>query len=186
MTTRGPECDHLAGLASEVGRRLRERREGLGMSIRQAAADAEVSSGHLSDIETGRSNASLAVLLRLARALSLPLAELLPRLGGHRVHQDHLGETPERERTISHPDLLLDVSSVNLPAGGQHTMSVRDAEDVFIYVRAGTVAIVVDGLEHHVLGDGDAMDVEQSSRIEITAKTAGRLVVCRGSHRITR
>lgn len=55
------------GSATEIGMRLRELREGLGKSMRQVQEATEISSGHLSLIETGQvKNPSPTVLHRLA------------------------------------------------------------------------------------------------------------------------
>ena len=75
----------FSGIGEEVGARLAERRSELGHSLRKVAEAAEVSASHLSEIENGRTQVSIPVLLRLVRALDMTVTELLPRIGGHHV-----------------------------------------------------------------------------------------------------
>ncbi len=168
-------------LALEVGTRLRERREELGTPLREVAATAEISASHLSDIENGRSHASLPVLLRLCRVLHLPMARLLPRLGGHRVFRSKLGDQP-RTIHLSHPELELVVTNVNLAQGTEHRMSVGSDEDVFAFVLSGNCEVEIDGVSHS-LGTHDALDVEHAMTVLFRASAWCSLLVCRGSRR---
>lgn len=66
-----------------LGRRIRDRRRAMKMSIRALAGGADVSPSYLSAIETGRNattgrppEPSLMVMARLARQLEIPIAEL--------------------------------------------------------------------------------------------------------------
>jgi transcriptional regulator with XRE-family HTH domain len=57
---------------------LRERREAVGMTQLQLAKKSKVPQGYISELEAGtKKNPGLAVLKRLARALDVPLSELL-------------------------------------------------------------------------------------------------------------
>ena len=141
--------------------------------------EAGISAAHLSDIEKGRSHASLPVLLRIGRALDLPLAHLLPRLGGHHVIKGSLAPSPG-ETVLSHPKLRLVVSNVNLPPGDGHLMTVDSEEDVLIFVIQGRCTIDVDGTCYQV-ATHDCIDVERASNIQVTATATSRLLVCRAS-----
>ena len=90
-------------LQTIVGSRLREQRMARGASLRDTATGAGISPGHLSEIENGNSHASLPVLLRLCRALHLPIAELLPRHGGRRIHESVVKADLTGGRRLSHP-----------------------------------------------------------------------------------
>ena len=65
--------DWHAILARNV-RRLRQQRQ---MTQEQLALDAEIDLTYLGGIERGKRNPSLAVLARIADALSVPLPKLL-------------------------------------------------------------------------------------------------------------
>lgn len=49
---------------------LRNKRESVGLTIRALAAKLDMSAGHLSDIETGKANASFETLARIVTTLS--------------------------------------------------------------------------------------------------------------------
>lgn len=60
-----------------LGERARELRARRGMTRKALAAAADVSERHLANLEYGVGNASILVLLQVARALQCPLAELI-------------------------------------------------------------------------------------------------------------
>ena len=57
--------------------RLREVRQRKGLSIRRLAAKAKVGFANIHRIETGKVTPSLATLEKLAKALRVPVTELL-------------------------------------------------------------------------------------------------------------
>ena len=168
-------------LAQEVGERLRGRRSALSLTLRKVATDAGISAAHLSDIEKGRSHASLPVLLRIGQALDLPLARLLPRLGGHHVRSGSISEA-EGVSVLSHANLRLVVTNVNLEPDAEYRMAVETDEDVLIFVIHGRCSVDVDGAPYEV-STHDCMDVERAVAIRIAAVAASRLLVCRGARR---
>jgi len=70
---RPDDAQFLAG----VGRRVREARERRGVSRRALAQHARISERYLAQLESGEANASLVLLRAVARALDLPLPQLL-------------------------------------------------------------------------------------------------------------
>jgi len=75
-----------AEFLAAMGRHLRDARERRGISRRAVAHDADVSERYLAQLEAGEANASVLLLRSVARALRMPLAELLePR--EHSVEQ---------------------------------------------------------------------------------------------------
>ena len=63
---------------SNLQRVLRRRRKALGLTQQQLAKLAGTTRGHVAQLEIGiRTNPSLSVLKRLARALRVPLIDLL-------------------------------------------------------------------------------------------------------------
>lgn len=168
------------GLA-QVGARMRDRRTKLSLTLRKLAVEAGTSAAHLSDIEKGRSHASLPVLLRIGRALDLSLANLLPRLGGHHVIKGSLASSPG-ETVLSRPKLRLVVNYVNLQPRDGHRMAVDPEEDVLIFAIQGRCTIDVDGARDQV-STHDCIDVERANSIHIAALADSRLLVCRGSRR---
>ena len=59
-----------------IGSRLRSRREDLGISLRQFARDLEVSASFISQLETGKTQPSVATLFTICSALGLSIEEL--------------------------------------------------------------------------------------------------------------
>jgi transcriptional regulator with XRE-family HTH domain len=64
-------------LRVELGRRLRARRTAQDRTLASVAVDAGLSVPYVANLENGRGNPTLGALLALARALDVPLAELL-------------------------------------------------------------------------------------------------------------
>ena len=60
-----------------LGDVLRERRMGLGLTLREVSADARVSLGYISEIERGQKEASSELLSSLCGALETPLSDVL-------------------------------------------------------------------------------------------------------------
>lgn len=67
----------IAELSRRLGQRVRSARAGRGMTMKQLAQDADISLPYLSRVEKGDGNISIAVLHKLAAALSLPADSLL-------------------------------------------------------------------------------------------------------------
>jgi transcriptional regulator with XRE-family HTH domain len=63
-----------------IGRRVRERRERLGLSQEQLSERAGLHWTYISGVERGRRNPSLNTLARLAKALAVSLPRLVSNL----------------------------------------------------------------------------------------------------------
>ena len=63
--------------AEELGREIRERRNHLGMTLRQVARLTDRSASYLSDLELGRRNPSLETIIALSECLGVPSAPWL-------------------------------------------------------------------------------------------------------------
>ncbi|WP_420625707.1 helix-turn-helix domain-containing protein [Candidatus Poriferisodalis sp.] len=177
MAATGTGRDSFDAINREVGARLAERRSELARSLRQIANDAEVSTSHLSDIESGACRVSLPVLLRIVRALDLTITELLPQIGGHRVYRTSISEMSDNEtRSLSHNDLDLSVSLVRLNGREVHKIENPERADVLMYVLNGTVACDADGTVV-LLEEGDTLDTEQVTCHRLEASTDVQVLV---------
>ena len=65
-------------LLRKIGQRIREGRDARGWSQERLADEAGVDRSYMSGIERGVRNVSVLKIARLARALRVPLRELLP------------------------------------------------------------------------------------------------------------
>lgn len=171
--------DNFSGLSEEVGARLAERRQELGTTLRDVAARAEVSASHLSEIENGRSQVSLPVLLRLVRALDLTITDLLPRIGGHRVRGGSLTDLSTGLQRLSHPELELMVDHHQLTQSSSVLVENSAFDDLLFHILTGQVIIDAAG-QSIELGPGDSLDTERLSVAKLTAiEDATVLVVTR-------
>jgi transcriptional regulator with XRE-family HTH domain len=68
----------LSDVLERFGKRLREVRERVGVSQEKLAEMAGLHRTYVSSIERGKRNISLLNIERLASALEVPMAELLP------------------------------------------------------------------------------------------------------------
>jgi transcriptional regulator with XRE-family HTH domain len=96
--------------ARAVGDQLRDWRQRRRLSQLTLALDAEISTRHLSFIETGRAAPSREMLLRLADQLDVPLRErnvLLVSAGFAPVFQERALDAPELQAARKAVDLLL-------------------------------------------------------------------------------
>jgi transcriptional regulator with XRE-family HTH domain len=63
-------------IQQQLGKRIKYVRQAKGWSQLTLAMESQINRNYLSDLEQGRRNPSLKVLLRLARALNLDLTSL--------------------------------------------------------------------------------------------------------------
>lgn len=154
------------GSASGVGRTIREQRRRQGLSIRETAEMAGVTPSHLSQIERGVTNPSLAVLRKVATALSLPLTTFFDdTFGGERLVVRH-----DRRPKLQLPDAKVvyellsprmlrqvEFCKVVIEPGGEtvaEPMSHGGEETAL--VEEGLVELFIEG-EVLVLEDGDSV-----------------------------
>ena len=92
--------DHHAFIAA-IGRLVRLSRAKRGMTRRQLAQASGASERYLAQIEGGQGNPSVIILASIARALDVPIIELIPRSNGHTATMaqilDVLGRVPVAE-----------------------------------------------------------------------------------------
>jgi XRE family transcriptional regulator, stress-response regulator len=168
-------------LQTIVGSRLREQRLLRGASLRDTAIAAGISPGHLSDIENGNSHASLPTLLRLCRALHLPIADLLPRLGGRRIRETVVTAERPGSHRLSHRHLELRVDRVVIEPGGEHRNKIAD-DDMFAFIVAGSCRVAVAGVDYD-LGAGDGVDIERAGDISIGSADGATVLLVRAGRR---
>ena len=96
---------------SAVGELMREWRRARGMSQLDLALEAEISSKHLSFVETGRAQPGRDMVLRLATSLDLPLRErnaLLTAAGYAPIFRERDLDAPDMAPVSRALDLMLD------------------------------------------------------------------------------
>ena len=68
-------------LEEYIGTAIMKRRKSLGKTATFLAKETGITAGFLHDIEIGRSAPSVQTLVALAKALNLPISEILPETG---------------------------------------------------------------------------------------------------------
>ena len=168
MPTSAPE----AASEVDVGERLRAIRIARRRTLREVAERAGLSESFLSQVERGRSSASIASLRRIAEALGVSIADLFEPEGlpGPRVlRRDErpalsfgiLGRklllTP---RPLHHLEVFMGELEVGGSTGAQ-PYAHGDSEELFV-VLSGTVQLELGG-ELFELESGDSIDYRSST-----------------------
>ena len=91
----------------ELGDRVRERRQQLGLSLRDLAERSELTASFLSQVERGVTSPSIDSLRRVANALDVPVFHFLlepdresPVVREQPAHPPHLARFPDRLSAI--------------------------------------------------------------------------------------
>jgi len=89
-----------ANLLANIGRRVREARERRGMARKNLSQHSSVSERYLAHLEAGEANVSVLLLRNVARALGMPLIELVDAQESsveQRLIRRFLDDLPERQ-----------------------------------------------------------------------------------------
>lgn len=155
----------------DVGRRLREIRRLRRATLRTVAERSGLSESFLSQVERGRSNASIASLRRIADALRVSVSDLFEPNGPPQPRVLRRDDRPALSFGILGRKLLLTPKPLhNLevfvgeldPGGstGAEPYSHGDSEELFVVLN-GTVQLELGG-ELHELEPGDSIDYRSS------------------------
>ena len=154
-----------------LGDKLRAARRRRGLSLREASGLAGLSVSHLSAIERGTRNISLAGLQRLAVALGISVSDLFGSSSGsgrlvHAGRRPVLDTGDRRVRVESlavGAQLLEPHLYVVQPGGGSEGSYQHDGEEM-VYVLQGEVEFWLNELERHVVRAGDCLTFPSSLR----------------------
>ncbi|HUY72143.1 MAG TPA: XRE family transcriptional regulator [Gaiellaceae bacterium] len=155
-----------------LGRRLRERRRELGLTLAEVAAAAGISVGHSSSIEKGTTLPSLPVLARVAHALDLTLAEVLrasPAAGIARGKVDASLDWAQLVGAGSRVQVWYVRERSGVSASAPFPLA---GDDLFVFVHVGEIEIDVNDVRH-VLSEGDSIHCQGPRSIAWTATSAG-------------
>jgi transcriptional regulator with XRE-family HTH domain len=168
---------------SQVGSRLREKREKLGVSLRELARRVGVSPSLVSQIELDRVNPSVSTLYALVTELGMTMSEVFgdsrpaEQVVRQRAGGNGLAERPETRRVINlasgvhwerltpHSDPDVEFLYVVYPVG-----AASCPEDALIthggreygYITSGTMGVRV-GFDEYELGPGGSIAFDSSS-----------------------
>ena len=134
-------------LLRRLGERVREARARRGMTRKLLARDSGVSERYLAQLESGSGNVSVLLLRQVARALNLPLTELLREDSDHAVEltllNQFLKRLPAQQLATVRSQLIRDYGSaqaermnrialLGLRGAGKSTLGARLARDLGI------------------------------------------------------
>ena len=156
----------------DVGERLRDIRRLRRCTLRTVAERSGLSESFLSQVERGRSSASIGSLRRIAEALGVTVADLFEPSGPPRPRVLRRDERPALAFGILGRKLLLtprplsqlEVFVGELDVGGStgaEPYSHGDSEELFV-VLSGRVQLELGG-ELHELESGDSIDYRSST-----------------------
>jgi transcriptional regulator with XRE-family HTH domain len=153
----------------DVGVRLREIRQRRGLTLREVAALGGVSESFLSQVERGRSNASIATLQRVASALGLTIGDLFESASPRRVlrRADRpalaMGALGRKYLLTPSPFKQFEVMVGEFEPGGttgDEPYVHGDSEELLVIVE-GQVVLQLDATEYH-LASGDSIQYRSS------------------------
>lgn len=162
-----------------LGARLRAARDAAGLTLKALAAATGLSQPFLSRLERGLVSASIANLLQVARALGVPLAELLegeapPPAPGWAVHRGGPRVAADgysfRQLASGLRGRRMDAFVLDFPPGEGMDLVVAHEGEELLYVLEGRVRFRF-GAEEALLGPGDAVQFDSS--LPHTAENAG-------------
>lgn len=168
---------------------LKILRKKMGMTLEQLATQTGLTKSYLSKVERGMSSPSIAVALKLAKALNAQAEELfstepLPAEGYSLVRQEQRG-TPDGQAAITHVPLAKHIGHRSLlpfmvypPRSFGRSAFKEHVGEEFVYVHRGSVEVDF-GNERLILEEGDALhfNAQKSHRIRTVSDTQAELVV---------
>jgi excisionase family DNA binding protein len=167
----GPRADQPPGEPEQpLGEKLRAARHRRGLSLRDASRLAGLSVSHLSAIECGTRNASLAGLQRLAVALGIGVSDLFgdgqrPPRRLVRAGQRPVLDTGDRRVRIESLSVGAQLLEPHIylaePGGGSQGSYHHDGEET-VYVLEGEVEFWLNEVERHTVRAGDCLTFPSS------------------------
>ena len=163
-----------------VGTELRRRRTEMGLTLRELAEAAGLTSGFLSQVENDHASPSLKSLGRIAEVLRVPLFHLLSSpvrepvvRADERPAFPWIGDSDiEIELLTPHRDWqMLPFLRVMRPNEIDEAVMLEHAREEWIMVQSGKIDVELAPSEHHLLGPGDSIHYEGSRLRCISNKT---------------
>ena len=166
MTEVLPETVHVA-----LGERLRAIRQLRRKTLKEVAASAGISESFLSQLERGRTNATIATLQRLSTALGIEVSDLFATTAARprvlrRAHREFVawGDLGRKALLTPKPFHSLEVVVARFEPGGStgdEPYTHGDSEELLIVVE-GDVHVQL-GTDVYELGAGDSVHYESST-----------------------
>lgn len=167
--------------AVDLGERVRAIRQLRRKTLKEVSVAAGISESFLSQLERGRTNATIATLQRLTGALGIEVSDLFaPQSAGPRVLRRDArafvswGSLGSKALLTPKPFHSLEVVVARFEAGGstgEEPYTHGDSEEVLVVVE-GRVHVQL-GTEVHELGAGDSVNYQSSTPHRVSNVGAG-------------
>jgi transcriptional regulator with XRE-family HTH domain len=147
-----------------LGERLRERRQELGLTLKEVAGGAGLSVGFISQIERGITTPSLSSLVGVSRVLKMHVSDFLAQPRGtvpltrqlERPHYAISGNSRTYERlSASFPGNVLRSVIIHEPPGHRSEPIAHEGEEMF-FILDGALTVEIEG-EQTILSGGDSI-----------------------------
>lgn len=171
---------------SSLAESLREERTRAGLTLEQLAQRADLSTAHLSRLESGDRQPSVAALIALSRALGVSMSTLLGERRGAPAISTYPPETPTHEANglaiaacSGFPgSTTLEALQIRLSADREPPEPARHRGEEWIYVVAGKLRLEFDGQVHLLEAGSTAhFDANRPHRLGTEHGTVEVLVV---------
>ena len=153
----------------DFGKRIRERRNGLNLSLRALGKQAGLSASFLAQVERGEANPSIISLQQIANALQVPIFYFFvdeSKTGKRVVHRNQRRQLNFPDANVTYELLLpgLDYKSMGIIirlGPGERIDPIRLSEETeeWLYLLRGEIEIQLTG-EIHCLKQGDSIGYE--------------------------
>ena len=170
----------LGELLAGLGARLRALRNRHGWTLGQLGLRTSLSEPFLSRLESGRRQPSLAALMTLARAYSIPLAALLEEvpatarpvvIQASSSSEHHANGLQYRVVSGAVPKGNLHAVHVKIPPKREHQSFYHHDGEEWLYVLAGQLRLIFEDAEH-LLKPGDSAHFEAHTPHRLAAQGA--------------
>jgi transcriptional regulator with XRE-family HTH domain len=145
-----------------IGRRIRDERQRLNLTLKQLGEKLGLSAPYLSQIENGRVNLNITTLEAISRALGIPLITLF--VDGKEQEVSLVRRSERRwidlggqaaESLLVKVRSNLEIFSIRLPASSDSVKDSSHEGEEFTYVIKGAVRMVLNNQQSYDLGEGD-------------------------------
>jgi transcriptional regulator with XRE-family HTH domain len=168
----------------KIGKRVRERRNELGLSLRDLGDLAGVTASFLSQVENDQVSPSLNTLQSIAKALNVPMFSLLNDTPSGKIvrakeRRTILFEDPKISYDLLTPDLTRQMMAylIRIQAHSNRVaQTLSRSTEQWMHVLAGTMRIVI-GDEIYELETGDTVYYEGDLLREFGSASEEELVI---------
>lgn len=159
----------------DIGKRIRKRRDELGLTLRQLAKKTDLTASFLSQVENGQANTSIGSLRRIAEAMGVSMLHFLDEGPKHNpvVRAENRSRLTLAGSKVSYELLVPDLSRKMEvfqgrvgPGKGNFARKLREPTEECILVLSGTLIVGLEA-DEYTLGPGDSIYFEGSSLVKL-------------------